>query len=156
MDACVSRSGRVGGRSSDKMATSNFPDLSSLKLPDFASRVQQLGDKEVGLAAVCELIQLLDLDVDVSENVGKVKPPFSGATWEAVAPQFGLTATRGIGQLNKFEVPSVILPPSFHMGVMSESLEWLDVYQARDAQSQEAARVRLMDAVRILASPWII
>jgi len=124
----------------------DLPDLSSFNLPDVITRAQQLGGEEAAFATVHEMI-------DVSELQGRDIPSFPGATWKAVAPQFDLDPNRGINQLERFEVPSAILPPSFHREVMIESLKWLDVYQARDAQKQEAARLRLMDAVRISLNP---
>ena len=75
-------------------------------------------------------------------NAGQDNPSFSGAT---VAPQFDLYQ-----QLRKFEVPSSILPPSFNTEAMTLSLKWRDI---RDAQATEAARARLVDAVRILSNP---
>ena len=135
---------------SPKKIKLNSPDVSSLNLRDVVSRVQQLGDsKEVGLAAVHEMINLLDIDISELNNIGQDNPSFSGATWKAIAPKFDLDPNRGIAQLEKFEVPSAILPPLFHREAMTATLKWLDVYKGRDAQANEAARVRLMGVVRI-------
>jgi hypothetical protein len=132
---------------SPKRRRLNLPDVSSLNLPDVITRIKQLGDsKEAGRAAIREMIHLLDMDISDLNN-GQDKPSFSGATWKVTAPQFDLDPARGIAQLEKFEVPSAILPPSFHREVMTASLKWIDVYKARDAQAHEAARVRLMDVV---------
>lgn len=132
---------------SPKKRRLDSPDVSSLDLLDVVTRIMQLGDsKEAGLAAIREMIRLLDVDTSDLNNVYD-KPSFSAATWNVTAPQFDLNPARGINQLEKFEVPSATLPPSFHRDVMTASLKWIDVYQARDAQANEAARVRLMDAV---------
>jgi len=121
---------------SPKKRKLNVPDLSSLKLSDVVTVVQQHDDEEAALAAVREMLTI--------ENV---------ATWNVIAPKFDLDPNRGIAQLEKFEIPNAILPPLFHREVMTESLKWLDVYKERDAQVNKAARVRLMDAVRISSNP---
>jgi len=137
---------------SPKKIKLNSPDVNSLNLRDVVSRVQQLGDsKEVGLAAVHEMINLLDIDISELKNVGQdnTSESSSGAPWGAIAQKFDLDPNRGIAQLEKFEVPSAILPPLFHREAMTATLKWLDVYKGRDAQANEAARVRLMGVVRI-------
>lgn len=132
---------------SPKRRRLNSPDVSLLDLPDIVARIKQLGDsKEAGCVAIRELIHLLDMDISDLKD-GQDNPSFSAATWKVTAPQFDLDPARGIAQLEKFEVPSAILPPSFHREVMTASLKWIDVYKARDAQANEAARVRLMDVV---------
>jgi hypothetical protein len=80
-------------------------------------------------------------------------PSFSNTVWKDVVPKFGLDPGKDYYQLDNFSFPVTSLPPSFHRNVMAWSGKWLDVYQERGVQKKEAARVRLMDAVRtILAS----
>jgi hypothetical protein len=75
-------------------------------------------------------------------------PAFASAEWEKVALTFGLDPTVDKYQLPPFSIPHAYLPPSFHRRVIKDSIQWLDVYQER-FQKREAARVRLMDAVRL-------
>jgi hypothetical protein len=77
-------------------------------------------------------------------------PSFSNAAWKNVAPRFNLDPDKNFHQLLTFSFPVTSLPPSFHKTVMTLSRQWLDVYQERGAHRREAARVRLMDAVRAL------
>jgi hypothetical protein len=91
-----------------------------------------------------ECLTLQDLKVFTSKL-----PAFAGAEWEKVAPTFGLDPSVDKYQLQPFSIPHASLPPSFHRRVMKDSIQWLDVYQERGSQKREAARVRLMDAVRL-------
>jgi len=114
----------------------NSPDVSSLDLPDVVTRIKQLGEsKEAGRAAIREMIHLLDMDISDLNN-GQDRPSFSAATWTVTAPQFDLDPARGIAQLEKFEVPRAVLPPSFHREVMTASLKWIDVYKPRQTRLQ--------------------
>jgi hypothetical protein len=76
-------------------------------------------------------------------------PAFASAEWEKFALAFDLQPTQDKYQLGSFTVPHAYLPPSFHKRVMRDSVQWLDVYQERGSQKRGAARVRLMDAVRV-------
>jgi hypothetical protein len=72
---------------------------------------------------------------------------FSNVLWKDIAPKFGLLASGMWHQFDHLVVLNASLPPSFHRKVMWITVQWLDVYQEREAQDQEAACVRLMDAV---------
>ena len=80
---------------SPKKRKLNAPDLSSLKLSDVVTVVQQHDDEEAALAAVRKMLTV--------ENVGKDNPSFSGATWNVIAPEFDLDPNRGIAQLEKHQ-----------------------------------------------------
>jgi hypothetical protein len=120
--------------------------------------------EEVTAKFVCNLIRtsaggsvgefILDMARNESLTLQDLKaltdklPAFASADWEKVALTFGLDPTVDKYQLPPFSIPHAYLPPSFHRRVMKDSMQWLDVYQERGSQKREAARVRLMDAVR--------
>jgi hypothetical protein len=89
----------------------NLPDVSLLNLPNIVTCIRWLGDsKETGHAAICEMILLLDTNISNLNN-GQDNPSFSAATWKVTTPQSNLDLAQGIAQLEKFNIPSDILPP---------------------------------------------
>jgi hypothetical protein len=72
---------------------------------------------------------------------------FSTATWERVCVEFGLSSNNGARQLGYFNVDDLYLPPSVHKRIMRTAMRAMDVYQETDRQNNEAARVRLFEAV---------
>jgi hypothetical protein len=85
-------------------------------------------------------------------------PSFSAVTWKDTAPKFGLDETKGFHQLPTFSYPVAALPPSFHRDVMKASGMWLDVYrelEVLEGSEGEAARVHLMNAVRVFPCSWL-
>ena len=91
-------------------------------------------------------------------NHGKVKtaafkkartslPSFSSVKWIDFAEKFGLHNRL---ENNKFEqviTPKYCLPPSIHEIMFEAAWRTQDVYQERQVQRREAARVRIMDPV---------
>ncbi|EDR13668.1 uncharacterized protein LACBIDRAFT_308899 [Laccaria bicolor S238N-H82] len=79
-------------------------------------------------------------------------PSFSGVKWVDLAARLGLDEQFEKNEFETFVTPMYLLPPSLHE-IMFEA-EWLTqhVYQERQAQSREAARIRMMDPylVRII------
>jgi len=57
-----------------------------------------------------------------------------------------LPETQSVGRI--FGASRFASAASFHREIMKMSGQWLDVYQESGAHETEAARVRLMDAVR--------
>lgn len=74
-------------------------------------------------------------------------PSFSSATWEKVCGDFGLRANNGPDQLALFTVPDLCLPPSVHKRMLTAAMRTMDVYREPQSHSNEAARVRLFEAV---------
>jgi len=133
-----------------KRRRSASSDLLQFNLDELVDNLQHQG----GLDRVAEFIRdmadqgglsLEDLEEITSEAATS---SFSNATWKEVAPKFELDPSMGFDQLRIFSIPIAPLPPSFHREVMRVSAMFLNVYQERGAQEGEAARVRLLDAVR--------
>jgi hypothetical protein len=75
-------------------------------------------------------------------------PSFSSATWAKVCNDFRLDESNGPGQLALFDVPDLYLPPSVHKRMLTTTMRAMDVYREPQSHSNEAARVRLFEAVR--------
>jgi hypothetical protein len=74
-------------------------------------------------------------------------PSFSSATWAKVCTDFGLYENKGLGQLAFFDVPDLCLPPSVHHRVLMAAMRAMDVYREPQHHGNEAAHVRLFEAV---------
>ena len=92
-------------------------------------------------------------------NHGKIKtaaiskarislPSFSGAKWTDLAKQFGFPNTLDNDRFEQVVIPIYSLPPSVHELIFKAAWRTQDVYQERQVQRREAARVRIMDPVR--------
>ena len=126
-------------------------ELESYGLDTLTSQLQTEGGRARVAKASLTVAYLGGLTIPDLQAYSQTVPSFSKARWENIAPQFGLAADKGMTQLELFTVPRASLPPSFHREVMKNSALWLDVYQETESHNQEAARVRLMDAVRVHA-----
>jgi hypothetical protein len=124
-----------------------FPDLGEFGLEDLLDSLQQHGP-DLAAAAILELTRPAGLTLTELKKHKAGAPAFASASWKDVAKQFNLDPSKDLYQLGTFSFPVASLPPSFHREVMKVSAKWLDVYQERGAHDREAARVRLMDAVR--------
>ena len=91
-------------------------------------------------------------------NHGKVKtaairmvrtslPSFSGAKWIDFAERFGLPDRLENNRFERVVTPVYRLPPSVHEIMFEAAWHAQDVYQERQAQRREVARVRIMDPV---------
>ena len=91
-------------------------------------------------------------------NHGKVKtaaikkartslPSFSGVKWTDFAERFGLPDSLENNRFKRVVTPVYCLPPSVHEIMFEAGWRTQDVYQERQAQRREAARVRIMDPV---------
>lgn len=91
-------------------------------------------------------------------NHGKVKtsaikkartslPSFSGAKWRPFAETFGFPATLDNDLFEQVSTPVYWLPPSIHEIMFEAAWCTQDVYQERQVQRREEARVRIMDPV---------
>jgi hypothetical protein len=135
------------------------PDLdeenSEINLQDLNANIQAKGGEHLTGAAFINFVRDELSTLETKRRTSLVRP-FSHVLWKDIAPRFGLKADGTWAQFDHFVVPKASLPPSFHRKLMSESSQWLDVYQERNAQEQEAARVRLMDAVctRDICQRW--
>ena len=123
-------------------------NLSEFDLEGLVSAIFKKGGRELVATAVLEQTRLASLTLKELKKHKAALPSFSNASWEYVAKEFGLEPFGDFFQLPTFSVPVTSLPPSFHREVMKTSAKWLDVYRERGAHDREAARVRLMDAVR--------
>ena len=124
-----------------------LPELESYGLDTLVSRLQAEGGRTRVAKASLTVAYLGGLTISDLQAFSETVPGFSKPRWEKVAAQFGLEVDKGMPQLKSFAVPRAFLPPSFHREVMKHSAQWLDVYQETESHNQEAARVRLMDAV---------
>lgn len=122
--------------------------LETYSLDDLAVKLQAGGGKELVAMAVLDILQRSGMNLNDVKGYKESLPAFARGCWEKDAPKFGLDGSRDFYQLDPFAVPRLSLPPSFHKAVMMASSQWLDVYQEHGVHSREAARVRLMDAVR--------
>ena len=122
-------------------------ELQSYELDVLTAQLQAEGGQARVAKASLTMAYLGGLTIPDLQAFSDTVPPFSKARWEGVAPQFGLEVDKDMDQLELFTVPRAFLPPSFHRDVMKNSAQWLDVYQETGHHGQEAARVRLMDAV---------
>jgi hypothetical protein len=137
---------RPTGRPANQAANPNLQQFTG-RLSSLLRELQEQGGIDLIADAIWELADEAKLtSTDLKRRKGKLAS-FSNASWEEVAPKFDLDPLRGFKQLDTFSFPIASLPPSFHREVMRVSTKWLDVYQERDAQNREAARVRFMDAV---------
>jgi hypothetical protein len=77
----------------------------------------------------------------------KIEHPisFSGAAWAQVSEQFGLEKFRDIPEEPFAKLP---LPPSVHEHIMFAAAKWVSVYNEPYRHTTEAARMRILDAVR--------
>jgi len=125
----------------------DLSDLDEFNLEDLLKQLQEKGGKDLAATAILDMAHLAGLTLTDLKNRKIAAPGFSKATWNDVAPKFGLDPYRDLNQLGEFSLPLVSLPPSFHREVMKILGQWLDVYQERGAHQRGAARVRLMDAV---------
>jgi hypothetical protein len=73
-------------------------------------------------------------------------PSFSGAAWAKVSEQFGLEQFRDIPEE---PFAKLLLPPSVHEQIMLAAAKWVGVYNEPYRHTREAARVRILDAVRL-------
>ena len=91
-------------------------------------------------------------------NHGKIKtaaikkarsslPSFSGAKWTDFAENFGLPDKLENSRFEQVTTPVFSLPPSVHELMFEAAWRTQDVYQERQAQRREAARIRIMDPV---------
>jgi len=124
------------------------PDLIRFDLEDLLHNLRQQGGLDLAAAAILDLARRAGLTLKELKRHKAATPSFSNASWKDVAPKFNLDPSKDVHQLPTFSFPVASLPPSFHREVMKASAKWLDVYQERGAHDREAARVRLMDAVR--------
>ena len=124
------------------------PDLIRFDLEDLLHNLRQQGGLDLAAAAILDLARRAGLTLKELKRHKAATPSFSSASWKDVAPKFNLDPSKDVHQLPTFSFPVASLPPSFHREVMKASAKWLDVYQERGAHDREAARVRLMDAVR--------
>ena len=125
-----------------------LPEFDSFELDKLTTSLRDTGGRNLVAKAVISIATLGGLTIADLQAFSETAPPFAQARWNKVAPKFGLNVDRDIYQLETFSVPSLSLPPSFHRKVMQDSAQWLDVYQETGSHTREAARVRLMDAVR--------
>lgn len=72
-------------------------------------------------------------------------PSFSSAAWAQVSEQFGLEKFRDIPEE---PFARLLLPPSVHKHIMLAAGQWVGVYNEPYRHTREAARVRILDAVR--------
>jgi len=75
------------------------------------------------------------------------RPSFSSATWDGICREFNLDPGNGPGQLAVFDVPHLFLPPSVHKRILMAAMRTMDVYREPQSHNNEAARVRLFEAV---------
>jgi hypothetical protein len=101
--------------------------------------------------------ELTKLLADIA-NHGKIKtaafkkartslPSFS-AKWTDFAEKFGLPNRLENNRFERVVTPVYSLPPSVHEIMFEAAWRTQDVYQERQVQRREAARVRIMDPVR--------
>ena len=126
------------------------PDLVQFDLEDLLHNLRQQGGLDLAAAAILDLARRAGLTLQElkKHKAGAPSESFSSASWKDVASRFNLDPSKDVHQLPTFSFPVASLPPLFHREVMKASAKWLDVYQERGAHDREAARVRLMDAVR--------
>jgi hypothetical protein len=124
------------------------PDLLLFDLEDLLHNLRQKGGLDLAAAAILDLACRAGLTLKELEKHEAAAPSFSNASWKDVTSNFNLDPSKDVHQLPTFSFPLTSLPPSFHREVMKGSAKWLDVYRGRGAHDREAARVRLMDAVR--------
>ena len=110
------------------------------------SLIRNVGGQSVG-EFILDMARNENLTLEDLKSLTEKLPSFAKADWEKVAPSFGLDPGIDKYQFEPFSLPHAYLPPSFHERVMTDAIQWLDVYQERGTQRREAARVRLMDAV---------
>ncbi|KIM77307.1 hypothetical protein PILCRDRAFT_622488, partial [Piloderma croceum F 1598] len=139
-----------------------------------AKRRKVSADEDVAASVDLEegwVTKLLDLPGDKLAkllgsiaNQGKIKtaaikkartslPSFSGAKWTDIAGHFGLpNYALENNRLEQFVTSVYNLPPSVHEIMFEAAWHTQDVYQERQEQRREAARVRIMDPylVRII------
>lgn len=72
---------------------------------------------------------------------------FSGAKWRPFAESFGLPDTLDSNPFEQVSTPVYCLPPSIHEAMFQAAWHTQDVYQERQVQRREEARVRIMDSV---------
>jgi hypothetical protein len=80
-------------------------------------------------------------------------PSFSGAKWDTFAGTYGLPQTMPslkTARFHRHKTPTAYLPPSFHASVFKQAWRAMDVYQDRQDQKREAARVRVLESVCLL------
>jgi hypothetical protein len=134
--------------SNRKRKQADNPDLVQFELEDLLHNIRQQGGLDLAATAILDLVRRAGLTLKEFKKYKAGAPSFSNASWKDVAPKLNLDPSKDVHQLRTFSFPVASLPPSFHREVMKASAKWLDVYQERGAHDREAARVRLMDAVR--------
>src|SRR6266852_2648455 len=100
--------------------------------------LQEQGGTDLVMEVVWNIVNEAGLTFKDIERHQKLVS-FSDATWDKVAPMFGLDPALGFDQLPTFSFPIAVLPPSFHREVMRASAKWLDVYQERGASCKRSS-----------------
>jgi hypothetical protein len=126
------------------------------RLEAYTERLRELydelfndGGKDLAGLAILHLSQEASMTIADLQELKASGPSFSAAKWETVAPALGLRDDVGFDQMDRFTVPIAILPPSFHRDLMKNALRWMDVYQEPRSLNRDAARARLLEAVRM-------
>ena len=91
-----------------------LPALAFYDIGKLIAKLKVDGGKDLVANAVVSISTLVVLTISDLQNVSKTVPAFAKATWDKVAPRFGLDTDKDINQLKDFSVPLVSLPLSFH------------------------------------------
>ena len=101
--------------------------------------------KEDVTKALLDLQMLYGISGSDFEKANIQHPSFSGAAWAQVSERFGLDKFRDIPEEPFAKLP---LPPSVHEHIMFAAAKWVSVYNEPYRHTTEAARMRILDAVR--------
>jgi hypothetical protein len=120
-----------------------------LSLEDIFANIKAKGSQSLSGADLLNLIKDEIFTLEAKRQKAQLSS-FSSVLWKDIAPKFGLLASGTWHQFDHLVVPNASLPPSFHRKLMCNAVQWLDIYQEREAQDQEATHVRLMDTQYVL------
>jgi hypothetical protein len=130
-------------------------DLGELELEDIQDVLTQLrdmllasNDQQRVVKAILWLLATFGLTHKQLKVDAEELPSFSAAEWDSVCCVFELDASLGHEQLDRFTVPDLILPPSVHHSILKYAVKSLDVYRDPTKHENEAAHVRVLEAVR--------
>jgi hypothetical protein len=138
---------------SSKKRKADPTDLRKQDLSDYESNMTSLhdsfltGNKEQATKAFLYLMAASKVTITSLKASQDTLPSFSSATWGNVCNTFNLNPLLGIDQLDQFKIPDLVLPPSVHKRVLMAAARAMDVYREPSSQENEAARVRLFEAV---------
>ncbi|KAF8341533.1 uncharacterized protein EI90DRAFT_1747766 [Cantharellus anzutake] len=108
--------------------------------------VKREKDDSIASKAILSLMSKLGVTHKKLELDQQALPSFSSTTWDDACAAFHLDPEKSFRQLEEFQVPDLILPPTVHERILKLAAMMLDVYKDPEDQKTEASHVRLLEA----------